>query len=203
MKQTDMELQAIREKLLLLQAEPATAEVMSMPRGSSQQRPRTSLQSSRHSSQRQAPAPTIIENRPAHAAETLRQRSNVQTSTHANELITQEIERLQIHAQNINERSQQQAAEILAMRRSAQQAAVALRRQGLQDHPQLSIIEQFLEAYPSVAVPHLERDSSGQFCLRHSSVNLHHAEQEARSTAQALRNRRTPHPSYQPDAVKF
>ncbi|MEO0769735.1 MAG: hypothetical protein AAFY72_09915, partial [Cyanobacteria bacterium J06649_4] len=186
MKKTDMELQAIREKLLQLQAEPAAAEVMSMPWSSSQQVPRTSVHVS--APVRQSPMSTgstvssygaTSENRPARAAETLKQRSNAQTSAHANELINQEIERLQIHAHNINERSQQQAAEILAMKRSAQQATVALRRHGLQDHPQLGIIEQFLEAYPSVAVPHLERDSSGQFCLRHDSINLHHAEQEA------------------------
>ncbi|MEL6856620.1 MAG: hypothetical protein AAFO83_16180, partial [Cyanobacteria bacterium J06607_13] len=151
--------------------------------------------------------PTTEATPQALAIAALKQRSNNQSTHQAQssngyrqeadkrmgELISQEIYRLEVMAQNINERSQQQAAEILAMKRSAQQAAVALRRHGIHDHPQLDIIEQFLEPYPSAAVPRLERNSSGEFCLTHATINLHSAEQEAAHTAQTLRNRQTFH----------
>ncbi|MEL6158766.1 MAG: hypothetical protein AAGJ95_14495 [Cyanobacteria bacterium J06554_11] len=193
MKKTEMELQAIREKLLMLQAEQPATEVASMPWSSPQQ-------TARPFSQPVSPSQAATEASPqAVAIATLKQRSNNQstqgsdsyrqeTDSRITELISQEIYRLEVLAQNINERSQQQTAEILAMKRSAQQAAVALRRQGIHDHPQLDIIEQFLQPYPSAAVPRLERNSSGEFCLTHATINLHSAEQEAAHTAQTLRN---------------
>lgn len=115
--------------------------------------------------------------------------SDQAAASHADSLVAQEIYRLEVQAHNINERSQQQAAEILAMKRSAQQAAVALRRQGIHDHPQLSAITQLFASYQSAAVPHIERDSLGQFALTYSEVDFHRAEQEAVDTAKALRSR--------------
>ncbi|MEL6469578.1 MAG: hypothetical protein AAFQ74_07605 [Cyanobacteria bacterium J06623_4] len=202
MKKTEMELQAIREKLAMLQAEQPVADVAAVPWSSPQQAARPFSQPAQPSQ------PTTEATPQALAIAALKQRSNNQGNHHSaqdtngfrqeadrrmGELISQEIYRLEVMAQNINERSQQQAAEILAMKRSAQQAAVALRRQGIHDHPQLDIIEQFLEPYPSAAVPRLERNSSGEFCLTHATINLHSAEQEAAHTAQTLRNRQTFH----------
>lgn len=214
MKKTDMELQAIREKLLQLQAEPAAGDVLSAPWSSSQHVSQASSKAQsevRSDAQSEAtyrqrlssqPSTTTLESPQAAAIQTLRERSNspsarsVTVNAQANSMVALELDRLQVLAGNINERSQQQASEILAMKRSAQQAAVALRRQGIHDHPDLHIIEQFLSAYPSASVPLLERDSRGQFCLNHSVVDLHQAEQEASNIAQALRSRRTGgHPS--------
>lgn len=216
MKKTDMELQAIREKLLQLQAEPATGEVLSAPWSSSQHvsqasskvwsEARSEIRSEAQSEvtyrQRLSSQPpkTTLESPQAAAIQTLRERSNSPSSpsarsatvnAQAESMVALELDRLQVLAGNINERSQQQASEILAMKRSAQQAAVALRRQGIHNHPDLHIIEQFLSAYPSASVPLLERDSRGQFCLNHSVVDLHQAEQEASNIAHALRSRRT------------
>ncbi|MEM9947099.1 MAG: hypothetical protein AAF810_13655 [Cyanobacteria bacterium P01_D01_bin.36] len=207
MKKTDMELQAIRDKLRLLEAEPPVGDVLSVPWSSPQQSsPQQSSPSfgsapfgSAAQSVRQSPASTQAPrqsgtaSKQAVAIEALKQRSGTQTAhnSRADELISQEIYRMEVHAQNINERSQQQAADILALKRSAQQATLAIRRQGIHSHPQLDIIAKFLEQYPSAAVPHLARDSQGHFALSHNTVNLHHAEQEALNTAETLRNRQT------------
>ncbi len=203
MKKTDMELQAIREKLRLLESEPVAGDVLSMP-WSSPQAHSSQIHSSRTDSVLVNPAQKsdshaskpsyqraadVADSPQAAVMETLRKRSVTQrqeSTSRANELVEQEIGRLELQARHINERSQQQATELLAMKRSAQQAAVALRRQGIH-HPQLDTIAQFLEQYPSASVPHLERDTQGQFSLSHTTINLHHAEQEAIDTAQVLR----------------
>ena len=94
-----------------------------------------------------------------------------------------------MQASYINERSQQQAADIMALKRSAQQASVGLRRQGIHTHPQLAAITQFLESYESAAVPRIERDAQGHFALTYDTVDFHRAEQDAVDTARTLRNR--------------
>jgi len=192
MNKTDMELQAIKDKLLSLQAEPAAAEGLSAPwpgpqqasypvyMGESTYRQQLTAQSKA--------AEEAEESRQAMAIKALRKRSG---NPQADNMVAQEINRLEVLANNINERSQQQATEIVAMKRSAQQAAVALRRQGVHDHPKLQVIEQFLSAYPSTSVPLLERDNQGQFRLNHTVVDLHHAEQEASNIANALRRRQS------------
>ncbi|MGD1863478.1 MAG: hypothetical protein ACFB0D_02880 [Phormidesmis sp.] len=198
MKKTDMELQAIRDKLRLLESEPPAGETISMPWSSPQASAfgQSSFESSPFSSAaqsvRQPSSSGHASNgsRQATAIEALKHRSGAQASR-ADELVSQEIYRMEVHAQNINERSQQQATEILALKRSAQQAALALRRQGIHSHPQLDTIAKFLEQYPSAAVPHLTRDSQGHFALNHTTINLHHAEQEAQLTAETLRNRKS------------
>jgi hypothetical protein len=118
-------------------------------------------------------------------------------AAHADNLVAQEIYRLEVQAHNINERSQQQAAELLAMKRSAQQAAIALRRQGIHEHPQLATITQLFENHPAATVPHIERNSQGQFALTRQIIDFHRAEQEAVDTANGLRNRQ-PHRSVVP-----
>jgi hypothetical protein len=138
------------------------------------------------------------------ALEVLQQRSRSNDrsghmAAHADNLVAQEIYRLEIQANNINERSQQQAAELLAMKRSAQQATVALRRHGIHDHPQLSAIAQLFESSPAAKVPHIERNAQGQFALSHRDIDFHRAEQEAVHTANELRNRQ-PHRSSVPFA---
>ncbi len=102
-------------------------------------------------------------------------------------------------ASNINKRSQQQASELLRLKRSAQQAAFHLRRQGVHTHPQLEAINQFLEQSSTASVPSIERDTHGQFCLTHTAVNLNQAETEASDNAALLR-RHQPIPFSQPVA---
>ena len=130
------------------------------------------------------------------AIETLKQRSrggsseNIHPdSAHTDHLIAQELYRLEVQANIINEQSQRQADAILSLKRSAQQAAIGLARQGVQDHPQIAIISQFLAQYPSAAVPHIERNSQGHFALSYQSVDFQSAQKEAMRTAHNLRNR--------------
>ncbi len=214
MKKTDMELQAIREKLRLLESEPIAGDVLSVPWSSPQphlshhspqthsssvpqKTQKSDMPAAKPSCQQHTYPQRAYQQHTANAAdspqaaviETLRKRSRTQpqaSDKRVNKLVEQEIGRLEIQARKLNERSQQQATELIAMKRSAQQATVALRRQGIR-HPQLDTIAQFLDQYSSATVPHLERDSRGQFKLSHTTINLNHAEQEAIDTARSLR----------------
>ncbi len=112
-------------------------------------------------------------------------------SDKADELIAQELFQLEILASNINERSQQQAQELLHLKRSAQQAAFHLRHQGIHTHPQLNVINQFLEQSSTASLPNIERDTYGQFCLTHTAVNLNQAEAEASDNAELLRRQQS------------
>ena len=143
----------------------------------------------------------------AKAIGTLQSRSqnDSQPAAYEDELIAQEIHRLETLANNINDRSQQQAEEILNLKRAAQQAAIAFGRQGIQDHPQLDVITRFFESYSASHVPVIERDDCGHFTLSDRTINLRRAEEEALENAAVLRgNRRAealaPVPSTQPFA---
>ncbi len=181
MKKTDMELQAIRDKLEKLQSlrdEPVAAEPLpwSTPKGSSQ------------NSSTGGPSGS----RPAIAIETLKQRSlssDQAAIAHTDHLIAQEIYRLEVQALTINERSRQQSAELEALKRSAQQAAVALTRQGIQEHPLLETISELFADYPSAVVPFVGRDSQGHFTLTYETIDFQRAEKEAVGIAHSLRQR--------------
>ncbi|NJM96121.1 MAG: hypothetical protein HC800_01890 [Phormidesmis sp. RL_2_1] len=177
MKKTDMELQAIREKLQLLQAEPPAAEILAAPWSAS-----TTQHQPAHSRQ-------------AQAIEALKQRSSASNAVNAqiDTLIAQEIYKLEVQAHHINERSRQQADDLAAMQRMAQQAAVTLERQGVRKHPKLSTIAQLFADCDTVAIPHIDKDDQGNFTLNYDTVAFHHAAQDARETAASLRQR-TPDP---------
>ena len=104
--------------------------------------------------------------------------------------IAQEIHRLELRAIDINNRSQQQADDILDLKRAAQQAAIAFGRQGIHDHPQLEIINRFFERYAASHVPIIERDGHGHFTLSDYTINLRRAEEEAIENAAVLRSSR-------------
>ena len=205
-----MELQAIREKLQQLQAEPPAAETLALPWSEAGQAASTSGSFG----QSLSPVPPAENQGPDQnpnkcpqelAIEALKQRSrgsDQATNARIDNLVSQELYRLEVQANYINERSQQQATDIMALKRSAQQASVGLRRQGIHNHPQLAAITQFLESYQSAVVPHIERDDKGHFTLTYDTVDFHRAEQEAVDTAHTLRNRRraTPQP---PSQVPF
>ncbi|MGB7084523.1 MAG: hypothetical protein WBD47_03140 [Phormidesmis sp.] len=216
MKKTDMELQAIREKLQLLQAEPPTAEALSLPWSAptvglsershlpqSQSEPQPASEPTPQPASQPALSSEQIKQSPqAIAIEALKQRSSNQQGTsvesaeskqgaaaYADSLVAQEIYRLEVQAHHINVRSQQQADEIMAMKHSAQQAAIALGRKGVQNHPQLKVLAQFLDSGQSALVPLIEQDSEGHFCLTYQTLDFRSAQQDAISTAQALRQR--------------
>lgn len=176
MTQPDMELQAIREKLQSLQAEPPAAETLYLPWSEQTAHSRGQIEDV---------------NRQEIAIEALKQRSRSGDAMQArfDQLIAQELYRLEVQANVINEQSQKQAETILALKRSAQQASIGLRRQGIQDHPQLSIITHFLERCASAAVPQITRDNQGYFTLSYSTIDFQRAERDAVDTAHALRNR--------------
>ncbi|MFK8182830.1 MAG: hypothetical protein AB8B99_05600 [Phormidesmis sp.] len=224
MKQTDMELQAIREKLQSLQAEPQAAETLSLPwasndhgltgqtshrSGQEHHNPthadNIDLEESHATQQSRQPHGSQNKSPQEIAIETLKQRSRGGESASAriDNLMAQELYRLEVQANLINEQSQKQAENILALKRSAQQASIGLRRQGIQNHSQLAIITEFLEHYPSVAVPHIDRDSQGTFTLSYITVDFQQAEQDAIDTAHALRNRQQQTTTNQTDNVSF
>ena len=178
MKKTDMELQAIREKLRSLQAELPATEAVPMPW-----------------SQPKPPGAAPPHNRPAQVVEALQQRSSSSgpaAHAQADSLIAQEIHRLEVQAHDINTRSQQQAADLKAIKRLAQQATVTLARQGIHDHPKLEAIAQFFADYPSAVVPRIDRDAQGSFVLSYMPVDFDDADHVAAAIAQSLRQRSKP-----------
>lgn len=122
-------------------------------------------------------------------------------ANYEDDLIVQEIQRLERRAININNRSQQQAEDILALKRAAQQAAIAFARQGIHDHPQLDVINRFFDRYSASHVPIIERDDCGHFTLGDYSINLRRAEEEAIENAAVLRGDR--HPEALPSVPPF
>ncbi|MGB3292135.1 MAG: hypothetical protein WBB01_03965 [Phormidesmis sp.] len=183
MKKTDMELQAIREKLRSLQVDPAAAEALPMPWSQPKPLGITHPQRSEYSG----------ENRQVqHAIEALQQRSRSQDladPARVEELIAHELQRLEAQAHNINVRSQQQAADLIALKRSAQQGTLALARQGIHDHPKLKAITEFFNSYQSAVVPRIDIDTTGHFTLSYTTVEFEQAEQAAEDVAQSLRQR--------------
>lgn len=112
-------------------------------------------------------------------------------STYEDDLIAQEIHRLELKAIEINNRSKQQATDILDLKRAAQQAAIAFGRQGIHDHPQLEIVSRFFDRYAASHVPVIERDERGHFTLNDYAINLRRAEEEAIENAAILRGNRS------------
>lgn len=113
-----------------------------------------------------------------------------QSTAYEDDLIAQEIHRLEMRALDINNRSQQQADDILDLKRAAQQAAIAFGRQGIHDHPQLDVINRFFDRYAASHVPIIERDDCGHFTLSDYTINLRRAEEEAIENAAVLRGNR-------------
>ena len=111
-------------------------------------------------------------------------------TAYEDDLIAQEIHRLEMRALDINNRSQQQADDILDLKRAAQQAAIAFGRQGIHDHPQLAVINRFFDRYAASHVPIIERDDCGHFTLIDHTINLRRAEEEAIENAAVLRGHR-------------
>ena len=186
MTKTNVDLQPIREKLQMLKAELPAAEAISSPWSA----PRSTAA---EASYRQ---PASSGPQPRAAIETLQQRSGNRSAAREaspsvaqiDSLVAQEIHELEVRAHQINLRSQQQTADIMAMKRAAQQAAVTLARRGIHQHPQLAAIAQLFEN-EQAAVPHVEKTAQGHFVLTHSPIDFQRAEQEAIDTADALRNR--------------
>ncbi len=182
MKKTDMELQAIRDKLERLQS------LRDEPIASAQQPLPWSAPKGSSPSSTEEPSG----NRPALAIETLKQRSlssDQAVNAHTDHLIAQEIYRLEVQAIAINERSRQQSAELEALKRSARQAAVALARQGIQKHPLLETISELFAEYPSAVVPFVGKDDQGHFTLTYETIDFQRAEKEAVGIAHSLRQR--------------
>lgn len=185
MTKTNVDLQPIREKLQMLKAELPAAEAISSPWSA----PRSTVAEASYRQPATGPQPRA-------AIETLQQRSGKRSGAQEtnpsvaqiDSLIAQEIHDLEVRAHQINLRSQQQTAEIMAMKRAAQQAALTLARQGIHEHPQLAAIAQLFEN-AQAAVPQVEKTAQGHFVLTHSPIDFQRAEQEAIITAEALRSR--------------
>lgn len=197
MKKTDMELQAIRDKLQLLEAEPPAAETLSLPWSA-----RRLIEPNQPPSTDRAALQQHLKQSPqAIAIEALKQRSgnallnaqkqgqgnSTEALSQAENLIAKELYKLEIQAHNINVRSQQQAEDIISMKRAAQQAIFELSKQGIHDHPDLAAIAELFDSDPSAAVPHIERDGQGHFSLTYNTIDINSAHKDAIATANTLR----------------
>ncbi|EDX85773.1 hypothetical protein S7335_3476 [Synechococcus sp. PCC 7335] len=112
---------------------------------------------------------------------------NSSSRNRAYDVIDRELPQLAELISSINERSQQQASELLSLKRSAQQIAFSHRRRGTRVHPQLDIIGQFIEHSSTASIPQLEVDRNGKLHLSYSTVNLNQAETDAIDNAAIAR----------------
>ncbi|MBE9063281.1 hypothetical protein [cf. Phormidesmis sp. LEGE 11477] len=129
---------------------------------------------------------------------------SIASTPSANTLIDRELPQIASLVHSINERSQQQAHDLLSLKRSAQKAAFALHRKGIHTHPQLDAIDQFIEQSSTASIPNIEIDSYGKLCLTQSTVRLGHAEAEAIVNATYVRQQTSSkRPFLHPDTVNL
>ena len=207
MNKAEMELQAIREKLQSLQADPPLEEDTRLPWSSSSLSSHLaypSLEPTAEADQNLAQMTTAVE--------TLKQRSKAQLQqfsppvdaspasvptpsppppTEEDRLLQLNWRRLTTQAQRINQLSQTQEAAILELKAIADQLERDIRKREMlgepdsyPDDPIPTVCE-----YESAIVPAIAQDRAGRFILTHRSVDLYQAEREATLTAQALRDR--------------
>ena len=216
MNKSAMELQAIRDKLQSLKAEPPLEEDNPLPWSS------TAL-SSHRSYPRQQSTEADDQNlaQIASTVETLKQRSNLHLQQYPNvdnvdaastaalpspspssappppstevqdRLLELNWQRLATQAQRINQLSQTQESAILELKAIADRLERDLRKRemlGEQTAYSAELIPTVCE-YESAIVPEVTQDSQGRVILTHRALDLYQAEREATLTAQALRDR--------------
>ncbi|MEO0456516.1 MAG: hypothetical protein AAF152_08025 [Cyanobacteria bacterium P01_A01_bin.114] len=214
MNETDMELQAIRQKLQSLKAEPTPDDALAIPWSSPRPRP---VEPNRPAS-KSGPDSTQV----AAAIETLKQRSNpsygssdigghgasghgvsghgvsgyrasAQAASEYGDRSTvaldQAVQHFESQLQRVNSLADQQESAILALKQLADHIETVLHQEGGADHPDAGAIAAFFEAYPSVEIPMIERDTAGNYSIGYRPVDCYRAEHDAQLTAQTLRRR--------------
>ena len=209
MKKSEMELQAIREKLQSLKADLPLEEDNPLPW------PPASL-SNHFSYTSQEPPEEDDQNlaQIASTVETLKQRSNLHLQQYANtaapsptspslpyppppsteaqdRLLELNWKRLAAQAQRINQLSQTQESAILELKAIANRLEQDLRKRetlGEQSAYPGDRIPAVCQ-YKSAIVPEVTQDRQGRMILTHRSIDLYQAEREASLTANALRDR--------------
>ena len=209
MNKSEMELQAIREKLQSLRTDPPLEEDNPLPWSStslSRYRAYTGQEPTEEDNQNLAQIASTVE--------TLKQRSNLHfqqysrvsaaapsspsvpsppgPSTEAQDrLLELNWQRLTAQAQRINQISQTQEAAILELKQIADRLERNLRKRPMPDdqgaYPEDS--SPTVCEYESAIVPEVAQDSQGRVILTHRPIDLYQAEREATLTAQTLRDR--------------
>ncbi|MEM9163472.1 MAG: hypothetical protein AAGC54_10435 [Cyanobacteria bacterium P01_F01_bin.4] len=204
MNETDMELQAIRQKLQSLKAEPTPDEALTIPWS----QPRARLTERGHPPAQSGPGLTQVQVNAA--IETLKQRSS-QTYRGPREsgddgyrsgytaapgygdlpgaALDPILQRFESQLQTVNSLAEQQESAILGLKQLADHIGDIMRQQGMDDHPQLAAIAALFEAYPSTVIPTIESDQAGNYGLGYRTVDFYRAEHDAQLTAQTLRSR--------------
>ncbi|NEP17812.1 MAG: hypothetical protein F6J97_13055 [Leptolyngbya sp. SIO4C1] len=179
MNDTDMELQAIRQKLASLKVESSPDNALAAPWSAPRQTP---------SSPDSAQATVAIE--------TLKQRSTQSYAAYSEAspaelqpLITQGVRQFELQVQAINGLAQQQAAALARLKQLAERLEYDLRSRGVDSHPEVASIAEFFLAYEATTVPTIERDPQGNYALASHKVDFYQAQRDALTTAQALRQR--------------
>ncbi|MEM9903893.1 MAG: hypothetical protein AAF921_02570 [Cyanobacteria bacterium P01_D01_bin.44] len=187
MHDLDVELQAIRQKLAALKAQPPPDQAQNIPWSPSRY----------HATQRESPPiakPTNSTAQVIAAIETLKQRSTQlghpvygPTQTTANAL--DKCPLLDAQVQKINALAQQQAVAIQGLKQLVEDIQHDLYQQGREDNPMLNEFTAFFELYPSTTIPIVQKGEIGQYDLRYLTVDFYQAERDAQVTAQTLRKR--------------
>ncbi|MEO1402771.1 MAG: hypothetical protein AAFV72_16195 [Cyanobacteria bacterium J06635_1] len=218
MNETDMELQAIRQKLQSLKAEPAPDEALAIPWS----QPRAHLPAPSHPPSKSGP--DLAQVQVDAAIEALKQRSSQPygdprdsraegdrddrhaAHRHAAQRygaptgtpLDQVLQHFESQLQKVNSLAEQQESAILGLKQLADHVADIISQQGIDDHPKLAAIAALFEAYPSTVIPTIECDRAGNYGLGYRTVDFYRAEHDAQLTAQTLRSRVSAEPGDQP-----
>ncbi|MEM8806627.1 MAG: hypothetical protein AAGF01_11425 [Cyanobacteria bacterium P01_G01_bin.38] len=204
MNETDMELQAIRQKLQSLKAEPIPEEALAIPWS----QPRARLPDPGHPPL--ASGPDLAQVQVNAAIEALKQRSSQPYSGSSDSLgdgspggrhaaqrygaftgtaLDPILQRFESQLQTVNRLAEQQESAILGLKQLADHITDIMHRQGIDDHPKLAAIAALFETYPSTVIPIFECDQAGNYGLEYRTVDFYQAEHDAQLTAQTLRSR--------------
>ncbi|MEL7504765.1 MAG: hypothetical protein AAFN18_20110 [Cyanobacteria bacterium J06554_6] len=181
MNDSDMELQAIRQKLQTLKSEaaPAIAQSPWLP-------PRQS-QSPSNLAQVTAAIESLKQHRPPIPSQATPPRS-VQSSVGPDaEWIAQVQRQCEAQILRVNELGQQQGSALLGLKQWVDQLELEFERRGWDTPAEFDATVQFLVEQEGVAIPLIERTPRGQLNLGYHTVDFYQAEYEAMTTAQALR----------------
>lgn len=184
MNETDMELQAIRQKLQTLKAETGTTAAPSPwlpprqvphPQSPNLAQVTAAIESLKH--YQQGPTPPVTTVRPTEQAPPPPDR----------EWIGQVLQQCDVHIARFNELGQQQGTALLRLKQYLEQAELEFERRGWDTPPALDHTIQFLLEEDGCGIPLIERTPQGQLEVNYHPVDLYQAEREAMTTAQALR----------------
>ena len=202
MNETDMELQAIRQKLQNLKSEAVPASPASPwlpPRQTSVSTHLAEVTAAieslkQHRTAAASPAPLA----PTPGTPTPVAPLPQLPSPPDSEWIGQVLQQCESHIARVNDFGQQQGMALLQLKQYLDQIELEFEHRGWDTPAEVDAAIQFLMDQDGFGIPLIERSQRGQLQLHYHTVDVYQAEHEAMTTAQALRQSQQDYGSYAP-----